>query len=261
MSQLNWGVHDPRFGLDFRVGKLSSMSAAVRLKKLAAKFGFNVERLSHKPSHTLMGLKNYDFKIVFDIGANRGQFASDFLSHFPKANFYCFEPLPHAFADLQLLALKHGNLTPVQLALGETEGNVEMNLHSDHDTSSSLLETTSRNLELYPVMQTQNKVVVKVERLDDYVKKLAVLLSGDIFMKLDVQGHEAAVLRGSRNTLKHAKACLIEVNVEELYVGQSSFLEIAKLMDEVGLKYIGNFEQAYDSDGRVIFFDALFARN
>ena len=236
------------------------MSVTTSLKNISARMGYSVERIAKKPSHSLMGLRRFDFSTIFDVGANRGQFLEDMLPNFPNATFHCFEPTAAAFGKLCEASRPFKNVVSNQLALGDKTAEIELNLHPEHDVSSSLLATTKRNAELYPLIGTQKKVTVKVERLDDYVAKLLTPLKGNMFIKLDVQGHEAAVLRGAERTLAMTTACLVEVLVDQLYVGQSTFVEIVNLMDRAGLVYSGNFEQAYDVDGRVIFLDALFIR-
>lgn len=43
-----------------------------------------------------------DIKTVFDIGANKVQFAKLAREVFPQAKIYSFEPLPHCFTELRM---------------------------------------------------------------------------------------------------------------------------------------------------------------
>ena len=52
------------------------------------------------PRHTLLGIGNLPIKTIIDIGANKGQFAEYISNIFPKAQLFCFEPLPDAFTLL-----------------------------------------------------------------------------------------------------------------------------------------------------------------
>jgi FkbM family methyltransferase len=229
-------------------------------QRLASRFGFHLLRNHRYPAHTLMGLQRAKFGTVFDVGANSGQFARIMHPRFPAASFHCFEPTPAAFTTLSAWAATVPRVVPVHAALGEVAGTMAMNLHTDHDTSSSLLATTAQNEALYPFMAAQSKIDVKVMRLDDYVAGLAAPLAGDILLKLDVQGFEAPVLRGAPKLLAQVRACITEVNIDELYQGQSRFADIVALMTAAGLQYAGNFHQEYDTDGHVIYIDAMFQR-
>jgi FkbM family methyltransferase len=230
------------------------------LQGLAAKLGLHVVRNHRNPSHTLMGLGRFDFETVLDVGANSGQFAQEMRPRFPRATFHCFEPGPTAFKDLSAWAMTQRNVLPVQLAIGDKPGRLDLNVHTDHTTSSSLLATTSHKESLYPFVVAQSKVQVRMATLDHYISELAEPLRGQTLLKLDVQGYETPALRGATQTLSKVRACIVEVNIDELYEGQSRFADIVQLMSAAGLDYAGNFNQEFATDGHVIFLDAVFVR-
>jgi FkbM family methyltransferase len=236
------------------------MSFQQLLKDLAAKAGFHVVRNYQNPANTLMGLGDLRVQTVFDVGANSGQFASWLKPRIPDAEFHCFEPTPQAFELLSRWASTQSGVHAVGRALGEQPGEVLMNLHTAHTTSSSMLATSDRCETLYPFTAEQAKVAVQVERLDDYVASLGRPIHPCGLLKIDVQGYEMPVLRGARRTLQDVRACIIEVSLDELYVGQSGFDEIVAAMSQAGLHYAGNFQQMYDTDGHVISLDAVFTR-
>ena len=230
------------------------------LKQAAARLGFHVVRQSQNPLHTLIGLKRFPIRTVVDIGANKGQFARSIREHLPHAEIHCFEPIPAAFAELSTWARDQRGIFPLQMALGEVSGKMEMYLHMDHSPSSSLLATTDYSASIYPFTVHQEKVDVAIVRLDDYVNGLSAPLADDILVKLDVQGFEGPVLRGAVALLARARACIVEVCLDELYVGQSTFSEVFHLLDSAGMRFAGNLNQVYGDDGRVIYLDAVFIR-
>jgi FkbM family methyltransferase len=236
------------------------MTLSQTLKTLAARFGFHVVRNYQNPAHTLLGLGRTEFRTVLDVGANTGQFARAMSSNFPRATFHCFEPTPVAFEALSTWASTQQRIIPVQLALGEHAGILDMNLHTQHSTSSSLLATSAHCEALYPFTAAQATISVRVERLDDYVAALRAPLAGELLLKIDVQGYEAQVLRGAPRIVSQVRACIVEVSLDELYHGQTRFTDIASLMQAGNLEYAGNFEQTYGDDGRVVSLDAVFAR-
>ena len=135
-----------------------------------------------------------------------------------------------------------------------------MNCHLDHDASSSLLPTTRTAESLYPFTRRQKTVSVPVGTLDNVLHEESTPIVPDILIKLDVQGYEEHVIRGGEKTFGEASACFIEINIDRLYRGQADFKQLVVLLDSFGLRYIGNLEQNYDEHGRVIFLDAIFAR-
>ena len=77
---------------------------------------------------------------------------------------------------------------------------------------------------------------------------------------MDVQGYEDRVLRGGMGFLKHVDAVIAEYSVAPLYEQQASFISICQELASAGLVYAGNFDQVYDSNGEVLFLDAVFVR-
>jgi FkbM family methyltransferase len=230
------------------------------LKSLAATFGFHVVRQSENPMHTLLGLNRETILTVIDIGANVGQFARFARKNFPRAALYCFEPLGEPYNQLLEWAQKQSDVIAFNCALGEIDAQVEMFMHPAHTPSSSLLATTALSSSMYPMTETQTKVLVASSRLDDLVGHEKCPLSDDILVKLDVQGFELPVLRGGRSTLSRARYCIIEVCLDRLYLGQSTFSEVFDELSRLGYRYAGNLSQAYAKDGHVIYLDALFVR-
>ena len=231
------------------------------VKKVLSTLGYSLVRTEADPRRTLLGFAE-DVKTIVDVGANTGQFARKIAGVCPGAMIYCFEPLPAPFRELQKWATSTRSPTvhAIQLAIGESEANADMFVHTQHDTSSSLLATTPRTTELYPFTAEQTKTPVRVSTLDNFFAQNAAPLEPEILIKLDVQGYEDRVVRGGIQTFGKARACIVEIAIEDLYVGQPDFASMLSLLGGVGYRYVGNYEQYYGTDGQVLFLDAVFAR-
>jgi FkbM family methyltransferase len=228
------------------------------IKSVLNSLGLDVRRQKFNPDHTLLGLRKLPIKTVIDVGANTGQFAK-YISHlFPDADVICFEPLPAPFRELDTWARRDKRVRAINVAIGESEMETDMFYHVDHSTSSSLLASTDVNQHLYPFIQQQVKVPVRVTTLDTALNPLGVSIVPDILIKLDAQGYEDRILKGGRTLFSHAAACIVEVSVDRLYKGQAGFKDLVVMLDGYGFEYIGNLFQAYAEDGHVIFFDAVF---
>jgi FkbM family methyltransferase len=221
--------------------------------------GFDLIRLYRLPRTTFMGLSRLPINTIVDVGANRGQFAAEALTFFPRAHVISFEPQPSAFHVLdQLAASRRGQLTSVNLALGDKEGVARMQVHVDWDFSSSLLATTPLAHQLYPYQQQQTTIDIRLTTLDRYFETSPLRLEPDILVKIDAQGYDDRVIRGGRSVFSRARACIVEINLDQLYEQQGSFKEIFALLDEFGFRYVGNLDQTYATDGHVVFIDAVF---
>lgn len=144
--------------------------------------------------------------------------------------------------------------------LGDFEGEIEMLQHTEHSPSSSILKTTEVCETLYPFTKTQRSIIVKQTTLDKAVETFNIPLEPEILIKLDVQGYEDRVIRGGKRTFEMARACILEVCLDELYEGQANFREVVNLLYDLGFRYAGNLQQSYADDGHVIYIDAVFVK-
>lgn len=224
--------------------------------------GYDLVKLHQIPEYTFMGLKKLPIKTIIDVGASFGNFAKEFLTTYPNAQIHCFEPLPEVYHELSRWTAKmNGQVTAYNVALGEAEDFVLMQYHVNHHYSSSLLNTTKYGERLYPRIEKQKSIIVRQTTLDNWMEQHNNLINSEIFIKLDVQGYEDRVIRGGINLFKRAKACLLEINLLNLYKGQASFRDIFFLLDNFGYCYSGNYSQECDNEGQVIYIDALFLKN
>ena len=131
--------------------------------------------------------------VVFDIGA----YVGDTALWFSKAvgshgKVYAFEPEPRNFAKLKanLERNKVTNVIPLQLAVSETEGQMQV----ASGAGSSV------------ITQTGTGTSVKVTTIDKFVE--ANKLPRVDFIKMDVEGYESKVLEGAHETIKTFKPSL-----------------------------------------------------
>jgi FkbM family methyltransferase len=231
------------------------------IKSLFRHFGFSILRLKNNPKETLVGLKGRSVCTVIDCGANEGQFARYISSVFPNAVLHCFEPLDEPFQLLSSWAASKGDKIHCYYhALGDEEGEATMHHHINHSASSSLLQVTKHEVELFPETEEQLEVNVPVTTLDAILNDVVGREQGEILLKLDVQGYEDRVLRGATKLLEKVDICLLEVCVDPLYTAQADFKDLVVLLDQRGFRYAGNMEQSYGEDGRVMWLDALFLK-
>jgi hypothetical protein len=111
----------------------------------------------------------------------------------------------------------------------------------------------------FPQTERQTKITVPVARLDDYLDRID--LQPPVLLKLDVQGYEAAVLRGATQTLARVDFLLCELSFAELYAGQPLFDEIHALLTGQGFRYAGSLDSMLSPlDGSILQADGLFLR-
>lgn len=162
-------------------------------------------------------------QLVFDVGAFRGDFAAYALEVWPQAQVACFEPLRHGRAQIEARRLANVRVHPTLVGAAEVEG-VAMHVAN---ASSSLLKDAHN--ESYPV-ETFPQTTVDTAVRGLYAGRVPELL------KLDVQGYELEVLKGSEKALAPGgvRAILTEISLLDLHQGVPLLHEIVGWLAERG---------------------------
>jgi FkbM family methyltransferase len=134
-------------------------------------------------------------RLVFDVGANRGEWGKIVLARKPDAVVYCFEIVPATAALLRVALAGHPTAHVCDFGLSSTAGetNIFWNRASDH---------TSGIAPWHEASPFASDIEVVTSRVDtgDAVMQRAGLARIDL-LKIDVEGHEIEVLSGFRDTL------------------------------------------------------------
>jgi len=205
-------------------------------------------------------LQSFGVDLVLDVGANRGQFASQIRQGGYSGNIVSFEPLSEA----------HGNLSQAsggdarwkvypRCALGDHDGEVEINI-AGNSLSSSILPMLETHRSAAPESIYQGKEVVPVKTIDS-VTKSYLKKSHAPFLKIDTQGFEWQVLDGARETLPQIRGVLLELSLVPLYDGQHLWREIIERLEAAGF-LLWAFEPVFHDphDGRTLQVDGVFFR-
>jgi len=142
--------------------------------------------------------------VVFDVGANVGQSARDFLDSFPKSQIYCFEPVGETFRRLQLTLKGYDRIHCFQLAFGALQGKGRM-LHQG-STDMFYLLNPSKNVSVNDDSYLEE---VDIETLDEFCRSRKLNHIG--YLKIDTEGGDLEVLRGSKNMLNAHQIDLVQV--------------------------------------------------
>lgn len=139
--------------------------------------------------------------VVFDVGANRGDFTQAVKERRPHARIFAFEPqvdLWPAFRE------RFGYAVPLQGALGAERGRMEFFT----DGTGSQLATFHPRTETLPMIAAHSLGVVEVDTVDGMCAALGI---GHLdLLKIDTEGHEYQVLLGAHRMLDHISFILWE---------------------------------------------------
>lgn len=134
--------------------------------------------------------------IVFDVGANVGDWTALALSINPRQKIHCFEPSKATFQRLQT----RGGAICNNFGLSSAPGEVELWVFDECSGTNSLYKRQGLQ-DAYGVTEQQRKEVVQMDTLDAYCRRVGVQTID--LMKVDVEGHELEVFKGAKEMLAH----------------------------------------------------------
>jgi len=187
-------------------------------------------------SRRLEWIQKKNISVVFDVGANEGQYAQELYEAGYVGSVVSFEPLSDAFASLKNRAQAIPNWKVVNTALGEKEGFSLINV-AGNSQSSSLLTMLGRHEESCPESKCYTQEKIRVERLASHWKQHCEN-DESIWLKIDVQGFELSVLKGAGDFLRKAAAIELELSLVPLYEGQPLMCDLIRFLNENGFSLV-----------------------
>lgn len=194
--------------------------------------------------------KKYDLNIsgILHIGGHYGNVISDYQKY-NVSNIVLFEPLSNNFSILtENVKNSTGNIITHQVALGNQNKKVIMNVSDNEGQSSSVLNPKV-HLTAHPEVSFIGTEEVEMKKLDDYNYKDYNM------MVIDVQGYELEVFKGGLKTLEHIDYIFCEVNRDEVYEGNAKIEEVDEFLLQQGFKRV-EVEWYYSQ----VFGDAFYMR-
>ncbi len=135
-------------------------------------------------------LKQNQTPIIFDVGANQGQFAQVVFKIFGKhVDLYCFEPSVNTFGTLEKTLGQFSNASLHNFGMGNQDAEVTLYLDQEGSGCASVYD---RKLPNSVMTLTES---VRLTTLDQFC--LEKQIKHIDYLKLDVEGHELSVLQGS----------------------------------------------------------------
>ena len=140
--------------------------------------------------------------VVFDVGANVGDWASFALNLNPKVQLHCFEPSTATFRRLSQRQWP-SNVHLNNFGLGEAEAAIALNVIAEGSGINSVY--IRRGFESARSGKTEE---IRICTIDEYCERKTV---GKIdLIKVDVEGHELPVFKGMRRMLGRGVVSIIQ---------------------------------------------------
>ena len=200
--------------------------------------GFELRRFSVEQSENarfFSMLRANNVNLIFDVGANTGQFGVLLREIGFDGKIVSFEPL----SDARECLLKNSRNDPMwqialQTAIGEENGEIEIQI-AGNSQSSSVLDMLDTHVRAAPDSKYIGKEKVALRKLDsialDYMDSNSIA-----FIKIDTQGYETQVMNGAKKLMSQIVGLQVEISLVTLYKGQCLFDEMLKKLKNDGFE-------------------------
>lgn len=210
--------------------------------------GFSYNFLKNGEKKILENLSKYNFKTIFDVGANTGDWTGIAQKSFPKCSFHLFELSKETFLNLNKRFHNKKNILLRNVALSNSIGNLEYQDFGENSGLNSLLKNANYHQEDFQLKTTTSTTG------DEYC--LVNNINHIDFLKIDVEGAENIVLNGFSGMIKKQKIDIIQFEYGYTH-GDSHFL----MKDFYNLFIENNYSVGPIKKNGVIFMDFDYRLN
>jgi FkbM family methyltransferase len=200
---------------------------------------------------------------VLDVGANEGgarELLRDVVGF--TGRIASFEPVPSVFATLANAAAQDSLWKGYQIALGDIDGELQINVTQRTTMSSFLRRDESRLRErgyehLLKVTDIVRTETVPVRRLDTMFADVVGNTDPRVFLKCDTQGFDLKVVAGAAESLRSIMALQVELSFTPIYADAPTYDEVLRGLTAQGFDVTGIYPVRRDELFRIVNFDCV----
>ncbi len=226
---------------------------------MARYFGHDIVHLPSDPiARQWMDLmRSNDIDVVFDVGANTGQFGKKIRSLGYAGPIVSFEPLSDAYPQLQRTALEYQPWQAVRTGIGNYDGTAEINV-SRNSYSSSLLAILPRHVESEADSVYIRQETIPMQKIDSVIDQYC-RPDQAVYVKIDTQGFERQVFEGCQQSIDRINGFQLELSLQLLYEQETLMPEMIDLLRQAGykLKLIESGHRNYET-GELLQLEGYF---
>ena len=222
--------------------------------KIKEKFSFFIRRNfkdAFKDQKQL--LNKLDDIIIFDVGSHTGNTVNRYRSVFPNSQIFAFEPTESSYKKLINQFDNDKKINVSLLGLSNKVDKMTFYL-SESDNLNSFKEPNERAWGF----EKEEITHVNTNTIDNFcdihnIKHIDIL-------KLDVQGSELDILKGSQLFLSESKIGLIylEWQVVPLYKGHSRYFKIGEYLERYGYEFFNLYNINEATSGQLRWGDSIY---
>lgn len=177
-------------------------------------------------------LSDLNINMIIDVGAHKGEFLEKMLKIEKIKTFYAFEPQKNIFDKLNMKFSKNNKITLFNCAMDKEVSKKRLQINKLSMTSSlAEINEKSAYLKLKNFLTSSKKnfvdeYEVQTNTVDKVFKEMNL---NNTLLKIDVEGYEMNVIKGSLEKLKEIPFILLENQFGNHYK-DNSFKDIENLL-------------------------------
>jgi FkbM family methyltransferase len=205
-------------------------------------------------------LRLLDIDLVIDVGGNRGQYASLIRKQVKyRGPLITVEPIPELAQTLRALSAGDANWNIVETALDESAGKAAFNVMQRSALSSLLDPSTAATTLFEKDNVVARSIDINKQRLDALIQQHPLAQGKKrIYLKLDVQGSELAILRSAGPEMPKVVALQAELSAVPLYKGMAPYHQQMHEIESLGFQISFIPAHNYTQFPDMIDFDCHF---
>lgn len=184
---------------------------------LIRKFEFLLIKLQNKRILDYLKENKHTLTTVIDIGGHHGELYNSMKKNNTTfSDYHIFEPFDESFEIIN--KIEDTNLKKYHLGVSNQKGIAELNI-SNWETSNTLnndidLKSTRNRIKQLIYGKNQYSIQQKIE-IDTLDNLFTEKENNDVFLKIDVEGHEKEVIDGGVNFLNSEAVKFILIEVQD----------------------------------------------
>jgi FkbM family methyltransferase len=162
--------------------------------------------------------------VFFDVGANIGNYSKTLSAFFPKSQIFAFEPNPNTFKTLQKNS-KGNNIKIFQFGFGSQNMHEKMYTYKDDPQSehASIFKEYKNVINEVLAKKETLSFDIEIRTIDSFCEEMGI--EHIDFIKIDTEGYEYEVIKGSGKLLKENKIGIIQFEFNVANILSRTFLK------------------------------------
>lgn len=202
-------------------------------------------------------INNCKINLLFDIGANAGQYSKKMRNLGYTKKIISFEPLKDVFEVLKQHALHDKNWIVNNYALGNEDSVGIINVSKKSDCSS-ILNMLPEHKQSASGLEYITQQEIEIKKLDTVFSSFAGK-SDNVMVKIDTQGYEKNVIDGAFESLRKIMIIQLEMSIVPMYENEMLFVEMIEYLKNKDFQLYSLENGHYNrKTGRLLQVDGIF---